>query len=222
MKFWWIILFVVQCMLSGFSSIVFAADDAGKNLVSESIVAKVQLDEIWYSKSLNNEPAVNLYFFWSKKCPHCREAVPFIETLNSKHDWLTVYSRELTEHPEHVKQYISMAADLGQVARSVPAFLWCGNMTVGYDNPENMGQFLEQELVKCHEWVKSNSAQEKPEPASIFDNPVIALPLLGTVSLKDYSLSAYTIILAGLDAFNPCAFFGVTFFIEPAGPCKKP
>ncbi|WP_455202287.1 thioredoxin family protein [Kaarinaea lacus] len=209
MKFRWIIIFVVPFLLQGLTSSVFAEDNGNENIVAES-----KLDTVWYSNPLNNEPVVNLYFFWSKKCPHCREAVPFIENLNKKHAWLTVYSRELTEHPEHIKQYISMAADLDQVARSVPAFFWCGNMTVGYDNPENMGKYLEQELVKCHEWVKSNRVQAKPELVSVFDNPVIALPLLGTISLQDYSLSAYTIILAGLDAFNPCAFFVLLFLLS--------
>ena len=219
MKYRWIILIVVQFLLTGFSVSVFAEDETsdnitGDNVVSESAIVKDKLNDIWYSKSLNDEPVVNLYFFWSKKCPHCREAVPFVETLNNKHDWLTVYSKELTEHPENVKQYISMAADLGQVARSVPAFFWCGNMTVGYDNPGNMGHFLEQELIKCREWVKSNSVQENPELSSIIGNPVIALPLLGTISLQDYSLSAYTVILAGLDAFNPCAFFVLLFLLS--------
>jgi thiol-disulfide isomerase/thioredoxin len=171
-------------------------------------------DQLWYSHADQNQIHVNLSFFWSKKCPHCREAVPFVERLDKKHEWLTVYSRELTEHPENVDQYIAIAAQLGQEARSVPAFLWCGNMLVGYDNPDNMGKFLEQELLKCYEWLKSNSEQSKPEAASILDNPVVTIPILGTLSLNDYSLPAYTIILAGLDAFNPCAFFVLLFLLS--------
>jgi len=176
--------------------------------------ATQSLDQEWYSQTDQNRISVNLYFFWSKKCPHCRDAVPFIEQLDKKHAWLTVYSRELTEYPDHIEQYIAMAAKLGQEARSVPAFLWCGNMTVGYDNPENMGKFLEQELVRCYEWLKSNSTQPRPETADVLDNPVITIPLLGTLSLNDYSLPAYTIILAGLDAFNPCAFFVLLFLLS--------
>jgi thiol-disulfide isomerase/thioredoxin len=209
MRVCWIFVFVIQCFVSGLGSVAFAEDVTNVNSGAQN-----ELGQLWYSRSANNEVVVNLYFFWSKKCPHCREAVPFIETLDAKYGWLNVQSAELTEHPENVKQYIAMAADLGQVARSVPAFLWCGNMTVGYDNPENMGQFLDQELVKCYEWMRSTSVEEKPELTSVFDNPVIAVPLLGTISIKDYSLSAYTVILAGLDAFNPCAFFVLLFLLS--------
>ncbi|WP_455223047.1 thioredoxin family protein [Kaarinaea lacus] len=199
MRFLQALIFLFHCVITGFATQSYAADSS---------------DQLWYSKTDKQQIRVNLYFFWSKKCPHCRDAVPFVEHLDKKHEWLTVYSRELTEHPEHIDQYITIAARLGQEARSVPAFLWCGNMTVGYDNPDNMGKYLEQELVKCHEWLQSNSVQPKPETANLFENPVIAIPLLGTISLKDYSLPAYTIILAGLDAFNPCAFFVLLFLLS--------
>ena len=196
MQVYRVFIFVFCCVSLGLVSLARAGDN---------------LDQRWYSLSEQSKPSVYLYFFWSKKCPHCLEAVPFVEQLDNKHDWLTVYSRELTEHPEHVEQYIAMAAQLGQEARSVPAFMWCGNMTVGYDNPDNIGRFLELELVKCYDWLKGNAIQPKPETISLLDNPVIILPLLGTMSLTDYSLPAYTIILAGLDAFNPCAFFVLLF-----------
>lgn len=167
----------------------------------------------WYTHSNESRFTVNLYFFWSKKCPHCLEAEPFVNSLGRKHDWLTVHSRELTEHPENIQQYISMAKSLGQEARSVPAFMWCGNMVVGFDNPDNMGKFIEQELVKCYQWLQSNSRQPQPE-TEISDEPVISIPWLGTLSLNDYSLPVYTIILAGLDAFNPCAFFVLLFLLS--------
>ncbi|MCI0506506.1 MAG: thioredoxin family protein [Gammaproteobacteria bacterium] len=183
-------------------------------LSGSSLFAEEKPDNVWYSQTGEGSVVVNLYFFWSKKCPHCREAVPFVAQLDNSHGWLTVYSRELTEHPEYVEQYIEMAAQLGQEVASVPAFMWCGNMMVGYDAPDNMGRFLEQELVKCYEWLKNNSVQPKPALENIFETPVITLPLIGTLSLKDYSLPVYTFILAGLDAFNPCAFFVLLFLLS--------
>jgi len=177
-------------------------------------LAQQKLDSIWYATASDNSVSVKLYFFWSKKCPHCLQAVPFVDSLDQKYPWLTVYSLELTEHPDHVQQYISMAAQLGQEARSVPGFLWCGNMTVGYDNADNIGKFLDQELVKCYQWLQSKSIQPKPMAADISENPVITVPLLGTLSLSDYSLPVYTIVLAGLDAFNPCAFFVLLFLLS--------
>ena len=168
----------------------------------------------WYIQTKNNDIKINLYFFWSKKCPHCREALPFVEKLGKKHQWLKIYSNELTEHPEHIEQYISMAAQLGQEARSVPAFLWCANMIVGFDNSNNIGKLLEQGLTSCYQSIKNNQTPIKQKTDQLFDTPVIVIPILGTLSIKDYSLPAYTIILAALDAFNPCAFFVLLFLLS--------
>lgn len=182
--------------------------------LSANAIATEKLNDTWQFKSENNEPGVKLYFYWSKKCPHCREALPFVTRLDKELPWLKLYSRELTEYPEHVEQYIAMAAALGKEARSVPAFFWCGNMLVGYDNPANMGQYLKNELQRCHEWLKQGQPGARPEIKSVTDDPVLFVPLLGQISLKDYSLPVYTLILAGVDAFNPCAFFVLLFLLS--------
>jgi cytochrome c biogenesis protein CcdA len=42
----------------------------------------------------------------------------------------------------------------------------------------------------------------------------ISLPLLGSIDLGGLSLPVLTILLAGLDAFNPCAFFVLLFLLS--------
>jgi thiol-disulfide isomerase/thioredoxin len=167
----------------------------------------------WFERDKNHQINVDLYFFWSKKCPHCREAVPFIHSLPQEHPWLKLHSLELTEHPEHVRQYITMAKKLGQEARSVPAFLWCGQMTVGYDNDQGMGRYLLLQLQQCKQQIETSrvlNALKRPGDTAA----LVSLPLLGQLDLNSFSLPAYTVILAGLDAFNPCAFFVLLFLLS--------
>lgn len=164
----------------------------------------------WVSTAADGGQQIHLYFFWSKKCPHCREALPFIDGLSMQKDWLVVHSLELTEHPEHVTQYMQMAQQLGQDANAVPAFFWCGNMTVGYDNEQGMGRFLLQQLRHCREQLSTSTHPQAATPAL----PPIALPLLGEITAEQYSLPMFTLILAGLDAFNPCAFFVLLFLLS--------
>lgn len=183
-------------------------------LVSFTVPVYATNEQTWYSKSIEKQPVVNLYFYWSKKCPHCLEAVPFIEQLDKKYDWLHVFSRELTEHPEYIEKYIAMASSLNQEAQSVPAFMWCGQMFAGYDNPDNVGKYLEQSLVSCYQLLKDNNKQFKPELVTPVDEESITIPILGSLSLTKYSLPVYTIILAGIDAFNPCAFFVLLFLLS--------
>jgi uncharacterized membrane protein HdeD (DUF308 family) len=190
---------------------------AGFGLVSVSVAKAAgnnAAPQPWRFTSENNQPGIYLYFYWSKQCPHCREALPFVNGLEQQFPWLKIQSRELTEHPENVEEYIAMAAALGKEARSVPAFMWCGNMVVGYDSPDNMGQYLIQELQRCYKWIKAGHQGSKPVPKSVYDNPVLYVPLLGELSLKNYSLPVYTVLLAGADAFNPCAFFVLLFLLS--------
>lgn len=162
----------------------------------------------WVSRDASGAAQVHLYFFWSKKCPHCLEAKPFVERLAGEYPWLALHSAELTGHPENVQTYIRMASGLGQEAKSVPAFLLCGQMLVGYDSPATTGELLRRKLLDCHDRALAGHLPPMagaPQPLS--------LPLLGEIDPARASLPLFTLVIAGLDAFNPCAFFVLLFLL---------
>jgi thiol-disulfide isomerase/thioredoxin len=39
----------------------------------------------WIDKTEDGGVRVHLYFFWSQRCPHCLEAIPFVQSL--AHDY---------------------------------------------------------------------------------------------------------------------------------------
>lgn len=147
------------------------------------------------------ESEVQLFFFWSSRCPHCLEAKPFVEALPARFPWLKLHSHEVLDHPDNAKLYLEMAGKLGQDASSVPAFLFCGEMLVGFESAASTGAQLEQRLQACH-------AGSKPEAGAL------SLPLLGRVEAGKVSLPLITLAIAGLDAFNPCAFFVLLFLLS--------
>lgn len=51
-------------------------------------------------------------------------------------------------------------------------------------------------------------------PAGAAAAPPLDLPLLGRVDARELSLPVLTVVLAGLDAFNPCAFFVLLFLLS--------
>jgi len=169
---------------------------------------------VWFEKEADGEPLIHLYFFWSKKCPHCLEAQPDMLELEQTLPWLRLHSLELIDHPENVETFLSMAASLGQEARSVPSFVLCGQLFSGYDNKNTTGQQLKGLLQACYRFVEEhptgnetfNWQQSKPD--------ILDLPLLGRVSGDEYSLPLLTLLIAGMDAFNPCAFFVLLFLLS--------
>jgi len=56
----------------------------------------------------------------------------------------------------------------------------------------------------------------EPAAASAGDeaSTTVHLPIVGTVDAKAFSLPVLTLVLAGMDAFNPCAFFVLLFLLS--------
>ena len=153
------------------------------------------------SKGLQTSNQVTLHYFWSRYCPHCKEAKPFIENLATNYPWLTLNSYDLVDNRINQKLYVQMAKQLQQAANSVPAFIFCEQMLVGYDTNETTGRELEEKLLACHQQEKTLQVQEN-----------FNIPWLGEIHYQDFSLPVFTVIIAALDAFNPCAFF-ILFFL---------
>jgi hypothetical protein len=176
------------------------------------LLAPAQAAEtLWHSRDGKGQPEIHLYFFWTKQCPHCQAALPFAQELPARLPWLRLHSHELSD-PANVKLYISMAAQFSQAGNSVPAFLFCGQMPVGFNTAADTGQFLEQQLRGCHA-KQLVPASDASQPAAIV-LPSLQVPGLGELDASAYSLPVYTLIIAGLDAFNPCAFFVLMFLLS--------
>lgn len=167
----------------------------------------------WVTTGPDGATRVHLYFFWSEKCPHCIRAHPFVTSLPEKYAWLEVHTYELGEQRENVERYVAMATALGQEARSVPAFLACGRMLVGYDEPATTGSDIERFLQQCYQAARQEPSPERRFPLAV-RAPPLRVPWLGEISPHALSLPVLTLILAGLDSFNPCAFFVLLFLLS--------
>lgn len=151
----------------------------------------------------NDSNQVTLHYFWSKYCQHCKEAKPFVNNLPKIYPWLTLLSYDLVDNLDNQKLFMRMAEQLQLPANSVPAFIFCGQMMVGYDWPETTGSELRKRLLACH-----HQKEMQQQQAQEYFN----LPWLGKVHYQDFSLPVFTLLIAALDAFNPCAFL-VLFFL---------
>lgn len=178
-------------------------------LLAAALVPPAAAQPPWYGSDARGEPVVELYFFWAHDCPHCNEARPFVERLPIQYPWLRLRSAELTSSEANVRQYAALAASLGREASAVPAFLFCGEMIVGYESDATTGEQLRRRLATCHERRLTQGGA--PPPAA---ETSTRLPLLGDIDPKSVSLPLTTLILAALDAFNPCAFFVLLFLLS--------
>jgi len=167
-------------------------------------------EDPWRRSGADGQAEVQLYFFWSLTCPHCTAAHPYVDTIPQTRPWVRLHSLEVSRHPENLRQYEAMARSLGAELAGVPALLFCGEMHVGWDGDEFTGATVRQRLDECRAQASGGAATNaKPATAE-----TIQLPLIGAVDAASLSLPALTLVLAGLDAFNPCAFFVLLFLLS--------
>lgn len=172
-------------------------------------------DDPWVRTGANGQPEVQLYFFWAITCPHCTAAHPYVEAIAQTRPWVRLHALELTRHPENVARYRYLAGLLGQEAASVPAFLFCGEMVVGWDSDAATGAYLQQRLDACRARALA-AATGSPSPAAQSAHAGAGVPLRLPLEVEpgQLSLPVMTLVLAGLDAFNPCAFFVLLFLLS--------
>jgi glutaredoxin len=184
-------------------------------IVSSSLQASsIAMDEAtWYERNTDEQTTtLHLHFYWSKKCPHCLRALPYIEDLALQRDDIEVHSYQLVGNEDNVTRYQVMASSLGMEARSVPAFFLCNTMLTGFDEAITPGQ-IESILDRCQAHLAENNSLDGF--VGIEEGPmVLELPFIGAVQAGDDSLPMMTLIIAGVDAFNPCAFFVLMFLLS--------
>lgn len=165
----------------------------------------------WWERGADGTVTVELYFFWSQTCPHCLEARPDVAAMAAELPWLRLHDLEVSRHPDNAARYRALAAGLGQEAQSVPGFLFCGSMVVGYDERNGIGRFLREQLQRCHDSLSAGEGM----PAPVLPGTAELLAQAGLAGIgAGGSLPLVTLVIAGLDAFNPCAFFVLLFLLS--------
>jgi thiol-disulfide isomerase/thioredoxin len=53
-----------------------------------------------------NDGGVDVYFFHSESCPHCREQMPLMQDINAYNDDIDVHIVEVSQEPEQFRQYL--------------------------------------------------------------------------------------------------------------------
>ena len=159
----------------------------------------------WIEQGSDGEARVHLYFFWSETCPHCLEAHPFVEAISVERPWVKLHALEVSRNRDNARRFEAMAEAVGGRIEGVPTLIFCGRMLVGWQDAATTGTALLADLDACRAGGKVQM-QSVAAP--------IALPFIGALDPATLSLPLITVILAGLDAFNPCAFFVLLFLLS--------
>lgn len=181
------------------------------------------------STSTHGEPAASkmqrasqpftVYFFEGTGCPHCAEEKKFLDELQKKYPKMRVLDYEVWHNQENAQVLATMAKAHGIEVGGVPVTFIGTKSYVGFSEQtqESLGKTIAEcaqkgcpdpadKLIRKDTETAGSSAPRTdtaPEP----QETSITVPILGKIDAASLSLPVMTVVIAGLDSFNPCAFF---------------
>ncbi len=171
---------------------------------------------------------VNVYFFWGEGCPHCAKEKPFLEKMEEKYPEVEVHDFEVWKNSENRSLLTEVGKKLDANVSGVPFTVvgekyftgWLSEATTGKDIENAIQCALEKSCEDPVGEVLSPNQEEKEEEPCGCEEDSSALPseielaFLGKIDPSDFSLPMITIILGGIDGFNPCAMWTLLFLIS--------
>ncbi len=151
-----------------------------------------------------------IYFFWGNGCPHCEREKMFLGELERRYPELEIKSYEVWYDLENAGLFAKMAKSYGKKIEGVPCvFVGDYEPVVGYLSDEVTGKLIEERIVSCISsgCVNPLERMQRPSSAAPGERETVRIPLLGEVDTSKASLPLLTLVIAGMDGFNPCAFF---------------
>lgn len=166
-----------------------------------------------------------IYLFYGDGCGHCAHEKEFLKPLDEKYEDLSVEYYEIWYNKENSKKLEELAKSFDITVRGVPVTFINDKVWVGYN--EDIGKEIEEKVKECinegcmdaMDKLNNPSRPQSYTETKEIDpmqqlNTTINIPIIGKIDTTKISLPLFTIMLAGLDSFNPCAFFVLLFLLS--------
>jgi hypothetical protein len=162
---------------------------------------------------------IKVYLFWGEGCAHCEEEKRFLSGLADGHSDLDVRLFEVLRNRKNLNMLIALTNAHGRPASGVPVTFIGDGVFEGFSKPIQAA--IERKVKECRERSCADPAavlngrgyardmdhlSQTAVPGGTMDLPA-GHQLFGRLDPRGASLPVLTIAIAGLDSFNPCAFF---------------
>jgi len=156
------------------------------------------------------------HVFINSNCSQCNTTKDYLDFLAKKYN-LDLKEHDVSDQKEY-ELYLKFKEIYGFVDGGYPAVFIGDKYFLGETSIRNN---FESEIIQCKdkgcicpvEKIRGLTPYP-PQPKDITPEggSIINLPIIGNIDTASMSMPLFTLILAGLDSFNPCSFF-VLFFL---------
>lgn len=149
----------------------------------------------------NQESCNTIEYYYRLGCPHCYKAKIFLDQLRKEYPGIVIRFFNVLDKGYGEKRFIELNNQHEIQQPGVPSFYVCDQFIVGYSSPGSTGKRIKDIL----ELDKTPSVT----PHAPLEEPT----LLGGISVKEYGLPLFTIVIGLVDGFNPCAMWVLLFLL---------
>jgi len=168
---------------------------------------------------------LNLYFFYSKICPHCKDEALFLSQLSREYlGQINILAFEVTENKANADLFKKFGQKYNINISNVPMLFIGSGYIIGYNDDSSTGaeiknliqHYLISDYVDYGDEILNPKQNNSITPIVSQTNipKKINVPFLGEVNLQQTSLITATLVLGILDGFNPCAMWVLIFLIS--------
>jgi len=155
---------------------------------------------------------LKIYFFWGTGCPHCAHEKEFLDAIRKRYPQTIIESYEVWQNPANARFFAKMTQSAGIKSTGVPVTFIDRRVFVGFSEREKME--MDRAILNCLEKTCIDPADRLTQSIEQNIEDTIEVPFLGVIDQSKASLPMITVILGGLDSFNPCAFFVLLFLLS--------
>lgn len=197
--------------------------------IVKSIILLFVLSVVFMPTFVLADDAVNVYFFYSSTCPHCKAEREFIAEIEPEYANVVFNQYEVNKESELFGKFNAVT---GYQLTGVPATFIGEQFFVGWGSADSTGQEMRSMINGCLSGICEDIGQkiingeidfepvdDEEEPENQVeqvksDNLVVNIPLFGEVDLSKYSIFGLTVVLSAVDGFNPCAMWVLLILIS--------
>lgn len=153
------------------------------------------------STMANAEEQVIVDFYYSQTCGSCKPAINVIDNVTIHYE--RNYSGKVIIYKKDVGANATYREEMRARKLSYPSVIINNETTIPKANIT-----FKDVTERIDEYILNLKIKKT------YDENIIDIPLIGAINTTSLSLPVLTVVLAGLDSFNPCSFFILIFLLN--------
>lgn len=171
---------------------------------------------------------IKLYLFYGDGCPHCAAEKEYLAEVKEKYKNVEFVYYEVWKDIDNQQLFEKVRDELEITRTGVPLTVIGETPIIGYSESVNskidraIEFYSENEYTDVVSKIKDGTYVKEDNDVNEFleeeektdEESTVEIPLIGSLNLKNVSLSTAALILGFIDGFNPCAMWVLLFLIS--------